>query len=530
MSRMYVHLEALFASRVLRLDRVEQDSQIVEPIPCLRRLPEYGETADSPVGGLAAPAARYTVSRGSVRGGGGSRGKEEKEARGGEGSDNIHSHVSRCGCRASRRTPSLAAPDPIRVRRVTVVPSCSCEHLQVREFWCRLDHARFCFLHVGGLPDNFMQEHACSLGLALHIRPCPREALFAHLGPPIQPEGAITCGGRRKGMWPPCASHAHLLEFAFTGYCGKLSRFRPQVTLSPVDLKLTFSKSEQIAICSQVKRHGGQMIFPFLVDETAGVAMNESAAIVRHLWKHYAGNVLPDWPRPSASYNLASLQDFKKIQTLEPGVCVAPGHATHMSFRAWRLLDVPTLVASCLVRPFPSNGVMLAPSKSRAQGESCVRLYGHEGCPETRVVREVLCTLQVPYLLIPTGMRTGSSTDPEVASGWGEGHGREDECNGETPILIDGGQECRGDETEEKACKLSRCACALSARAWDTATGHAGILVRISENVHMRVRMFRDLILITFFLSLDAGAEAGLHYLEKQYSLGKPLSFFAKNH
>ena len=82
------------------------------------------------------------------------------------------------------------------------------------------------------------------------------------------------------------------------------------------------------------------MIFPFLVDETAGVAMNESASIVRHLWKHYAGNVLPDWPRPSPSYNLASLQNFKKMRTLEPGVCLARESATSTSLWAWSLLDV----------------------------------------------------------------------------------------------------------------------------------------------------------------------------------------------
>jgi len=38
------------------------------------------------------------------------------------------------------------------------------------------------------------------------------------------------------------------------------------------------------------------MVFPFLVDETAGVSMNESPAIVRHLWEHYAG-----WLRSVAS-------------------------------------------------------------------------------------------------------------------------------------------------------------------------------------------------------------------------------------
>jgi len=38
-------------------------------------------------------------------------------------------------------------------------------------------------------PHGRRQEHASCLDLVLHIRPCPREALFSHLGPPLQPEG-----------------------------------------------------------------------------------------------------------------------------------------------------------------------------------------------------------------------------------------------------------------------------------------------------------------------------------------------------
>ena len=85
--------------------------------------------------------------------------------------------------------------------------------------------------------------------------------------------------------------------------------------------------------------------------------MNESSAIVRYLWKKYATNVVPEWPRPTPSYNLASLQDFKKMRSLEDGACLAPP-----SHNIWRILDVPTLVASSFVRPLPRHGVMLRPS------------------------------------------------------------------------------------------------------------------------------------------------------------------------
>ena len=67
-------------------------------------------------------------------------------------------------------------------------------------------------------------EHAC--GWFAASGPAPRGAFFAH-GPPFQPEG----------------------------FCGPLSRFR-----------------------KEVKDRGGHLFFPFLVDESAGVAMNESSA------------------------------------------------------------------------------------------------------------------------------------------------------------------------------------------------------------------------------------------------------------
>ena len=39
------------------------------------------------------------------------------------------------------------------------------------------------------------------------------------------------------------------------------------------------------------KAAGGQLLFPFLVDRTANVALNESSEIVRHLWRRYGSDV-----------------------------------------------------------------------------------------------------------------------------------------------------------------------------------------------------------------------------------------------
>mmetsp|Transcript_61229 Transcript_61229/g.144497 ORF Transcript_61229/g.144497 Transcript_61229/m.144497 type:complete len:147 (-) Transcript_61229:40-480(-) len=100
-----------------------------------------------------------------------------------------------------------------------------------------------------------VREHVCQLDLKVNMRPCPREVFFSHVGPPLHAEG----------------------------WSSSLSRFRPEV-----------------------KAHGGQTVFPFLVDETRGVAINGSGAIVRHLWEHYGEGVIDASARPISTYNLAS--------------------------------------------------------------------------------------------------------------------------------------------------------------------------------------------------------------------------------
>ena len=120
------------------------------------------------------------------------------------------------------------------------------------------------------------------------------------------------------------------------------------------------------------------------------------------------------------------------MRTLEPGVCLAPGErwrageqeAIEREARIWQLLDVPTLVASSFMRPLPSHGVMLRPSRRRdACGE--LSLYGHEGCAQTRLVREALSSLQLAYTLVPFGTIGGTRTCPKAA-----------DVNG--PVLVDG--------------------------------------------------------------------------------------------
>lgn len=106
---------------------------------------------------------------------------------------------------------------------------------------------------------------------------------------------------------------------------------------------------------------GGKAQFPFLVDPNAGVRMYESADIVRHLFATYGKRPLPlywQWPELS-----------------QVGSAIA---------------GLPRLWA----------GVRAAPSRAP---ERPLELYSFESSPFARVVREVLCELELPYVLRSCG-------------------------------------------------------------------------------------------------------------------------------
>lgn len=114
----------------------------------------------------------------------------------------------------------------------------------------------------------------------------------------------------------------------------------------------------------------GRLLFPFLVDHTAGVALNQSADICAHLWSAYGDGVV-ERPTVDAWLN---------------GGLPAP-------------LDFVSLAGPSGLRPWPHAGLMMAPTK-RAPEEPLV-LHGCEPDMGCRLVREKLCMLQLPYRHVP---------------------------------------------------------------------------------------------------------------------------------
>ena len=135
-----------------------------------------------------------------------------------------------------------------------------------------------------------VRETLCILGLRVRIKPCPRETL------------------RREGAFSAAAKH------------------KPEVA----------------------KR--GRILFPFLHDRSADVALNESSAIVAHLWRTYGESVV-ERPRSDT--------------LLDPSTLPRP-------------LFFALLAAPSGVRPWPSAGLMMAQPVPATPQVAHLVLHGNE--------------------------------------------------------------------------------------------------------------------------------------------------------
>jgi len=106
-----------------------------------------------------------------------------------------------------------------------------------------------------------------------------------------------------------------------------------------------------------VRERGGKEQFPFLVDPNSGKAMYESNEIVRYLFERYGNGRVP------------------------------------FLYAGGPLHDGTAMLASALR---PGLGMRAGPSRAPAQP---LELWSFEGSPFCRLVRERLCSLEIPYRL-----------------------------------------------------------------------------------------------------------------------------------
>ena len=145
-----------------------------------------------------------------------------------------------------------------------------------------------------------------------------------------------------------------LYEFEGCPYCRKV---REALSLLDLDALIYPCPKGGQRFREEVKRRGGKYLFPYLVDPNSGREMYESDDIVAHLFQEYGNGA------PPALLRRGLLTDV-----------------TSMLASTWR----------------PAFGARYRPAR---QPEQPLELYGFESSPFCRIVREALCSLEIPYLL-----------------------------------------------------------------------------------------------------------------------------------
>ena len=137
----------------------------------------------------------------------------------------------------------------------------------------------------------------------------------------------------------------------------------------------------------KAKELGGEILFPKMHDVSKGVVMNQSADICDYLWQEYGHNVTK---RPATD----KLLNGGKLPSL---------------------INFALLTAPSGLRFLPSHGLFAAPSKQPVEP---LVLEGCEPDADSRLAREVLCCLQLPYY---SAQKYGGArlTDPNVGNGEG---------------------------------------------------------------------------------------------------------------
>jgi glutathione S-transferase len=174
--------------------------------------------------------------------------------------------------------------------------------------------------------------------------------------------GGVRVGRRGRRPEQPLV----LYEFESCPYCRKV---REALTTLDLDADIRPCPKGGHRFRDELLARGGRAQFPYLVDPNTGKEMYESEDIVRHLFAEYG-----DGPPPPLSTG--------PVATLSGSLA-----------SAWRL----------------GKGTWVEPSKPPSQP---LELWSFEASPFSRIVREKLCTLELPYRLHNVGR--GSANRPAL--------------------------------------------------------------------------------------------------------------------
>lgn len=165
-------------------------------------------------------------------------------------------------------------------------------------------------------------------------------------------------GTRVAPLGPRPAQPLILYDFEACPFCRKV---REALTALDLDVHVRPCPRGGTRFRPEVEARGGRTLFPFLMDPNTGKALYESDAIVGMLFGEYGEGRVPR--------------------------SLALGPLTDLSSSAASLLRL-------------GRGAFVWPSRPP---ERELELWGFEGSPGCRPVREVLCSLEIPYLLHNVG-------------------------------------------------------------------------------------------------------------------------------
>jgi glutathione S-transferase len=161
-----------------------------------------------------------------------------------------------------------------------------------------------------------------------------------------------------------------LFEYEASPYCRLV---REALTEMDLDAMIYPCPRGGTRFRGQAQARGGKLRFPLLVDPNTGIAMFESAEIIGYLAETYE----------------APLRPPKGLR-----------RAVHV---------LTSSLATTVRAPGQVRGLRARPSQAPAKP---LELYSFESSPFSRLVREVLCELEIPYILRNAGKARWADMGP----------------------------------------------------------------------------------------------------------------------
>ena len=165
----------------------------------------------------------------------------------------------------------------------------------------------------------------------------------------------LGAGLRVGSIGPRPQQRLKLFEFEACPFCRKV---REALTALDLEAEIYPCPKGGTRFRPEAIQRGGRAMFPFLVDPNQHVQLYESDDIIAHLYKHYGAG------RPPISLTLGPVTQLRS-----------------MAASVWRLGIGSQSVTPSTAPPAP------------------LELWSFEASPYSRIAREALCSLEIPYVL-----------------------------------------------------------------------------------------------------------------------------------